>query len=268
MPDAVNNLAYLKRDLTWAYLSCPSQETVTICLGRIKMLPKELREPLRAYLQKLQKRYPPDDNPKSMADTIADYQVTAAVAEIEGACRVQASREFQRTAKIVPTWGLDMKGQTFKSIESTLADYRANLDKGGSYVYDRQRGKKWVPWVDQMRADRRREIADIMEDCHYDLQRAIPALQKVAGRSKHWAETTARTEAMSINNEVHQTVYKQMGYQYVQIIAGRDERTCPVCAGEHGRVYPIEDAPHLPLHPNCRCTAVPWVPRDKEVRIK
>jgi hypothetical protein len=36
-----------------------------------------------------------------------------------------------------------------------------------------------------------------------------------------------------------------------------DQNLCSYCVSRSGKVYRIGDL-ELPLHPNCRCTSVPW----------
>ena len=57
--------------------------------------------------------------------------------------------------------------------------------------------------------------------------------------------------------------YKDANVEYVQIWAAADERTCTTCGGYHTKIYPLEKAPILPLHANCRCTYLPVT--DKEM---
>jgi SPP1 gp7 family putative phage head morphogenesis protein len=47
--------------------------------------------------------------------------------------------------------------------------------------------------------------------------------------------------------------YRSRGVSELRYMAVMDEKTCPVCASHHGRVYPINLAPELPNHVNCRC---------------
>jgi SPP1 gp7 family putative phage head morphogenesis protein len=39
----------------------------------------------------------------------------------------------------------------------------------------------------------------------------------------------------------------------------RDDRVCPKCAALDGKVFTLDEIePMIPLHPNCRCIALPW----------
>lgn len=66
-------------------------------------------------------------------------------------------------------------------------------------------------------------------------------------------------------NEASRKGYKDAGVQKVQFWAAEDERTCETCGAMHEKIYPIEKAPILPLHPHCRCT---WLPVLEEEVIK
>lgn len=68
-----------------------------------------------------------------------------------------------------------------------------------------------------------------------------------------------RTETMHYLNAASLQSYKDAGVEEVEMLAAKDERLCEVCGSEHGKIYPINEAPILPLHPNCRCTIVPVV---------
>lgn len=57
--------------------------------------------------------------------------------------------------------------------------------------------------------------------------------------------------------------YKDANVEYVQIWAAADERTCTTCGEYHTKIYPLEKAPIVPLHANCRCTYLPVT--DKEM---
>ncbi|MBC3516025.1 minor capsid protein [Neobittarella massiliensis] len=69
----------------------------------------------------------------------------------------------------------------------------------------------------------------------------------------------ARTETIHYLNDSALKAYKDSGVKKVQFWAAEDERTCPECGVLHGKEYPIDKAPILPVHPNCRCTYIPVV---------
>lgn len=72
------------------------------------------------------------------------------------------------------------------------------------------------------------------------------------------AERIARTEIMYGLNEGALERYKEDDIEKVQWLAGPDDRICEDCEEMDGTIYPIDEAPELPLHPNCRCVLVPY----------
>lgn len=75
----------------------------------------------------------------------------------------------------------------------------------------------------------------------------------------HAAHRLVRTETMHVLNTSSIEGYKASKVKKVQFWAAEDERTCELCGKLHGKVYDLEHAPVLPLHPNCRCTYLPVV---------
>lgn len=73
------------------------------------------------------------------------------------------------------------------------------------------------------------------------------------------AETIARTEALSAQDDARRGLYRENGIEYVQRIATQDERVCGDCADRAGNVYRVEEAPAA-LHPNDRCFNAPFKP--------
>ena len=62
----------------------------------------------------------------------------------------------------------------------------------------------------------------------------------------------ARTEALRASNMGRMYSYKAHGVKKVRWMVG--PKPCPECADLEGRIFPIDDAPVPPLHPNCGCT--------------
>lgn len=70
---------------------------------------------------------------------------------------------------------------------------------------------------------------------------------------KQRAELIARSELANAYVGAQKATAARNGFAYVRWIATKDERTCPVCASRHGKIYRIEDAV-APAHPRCRCS--------------
>lgn len=78
------------------------------------------------------------------------------------------------------------------------------------------------------------------------------------GNGQSRAERIARTEVMYALNHGALSRYGRDGIQQIQWLAGPDDRCCPTCIDNDGKVFPINNAPSLPAHVNCRCTWVPY----------
>lgn len=72
-----------------------------------------------------------------------------------------------------------------------------------------------------------------------------------------------RTETMHYLNNSTLRAYKDKGVSEIQIWVAKDERLCEHCNSYHEKVYPIDKAPVVPFHANCRCTYLPVIGEDK-----
>jgi SPP1 gp7 family putative phage head morphogenesis protein len=71
-----------------------------------------------------------------------------------------------------------------------------------------------------------------------------------------WAEMVARTETNRAYNAGVIDLYHAADVEKIMFLAAEDERMCPECEELDGNIYPIDDAPEIPVHPMCRCC---WV---------
>jgi SPP1 gp7 family putative phage head morphogenesis protein len=84
-------------------------------------------------------------------------------------------------------------------------------------------------------------------------------VRDVTDFGKNRAEVIARTETMRAVNGAARDRYRQEGVEEVEFLAAWDPRTCPECEGLHGKIFPLDKAPDLPIHPQCRCTLAPVI---------
>jgi len=82
----------------------------------------------------------------------------------------------------------------------------------------------------------------------------VERIMKDCGSSYNNASRLARTELSHIYNQSAIDKYTDSGITKVQYLTARDERTCETCQSLEGKIFPIEDAPTIPRHPNCLCT--------------
>lgn len=96
------------------------------------------------------------------------------------------------------------------------------------------------------------------------------------GWSRDLAGGSSRAQANTRNQSVRQSVFDQVATVAVILIedvievthrildsqvwtrweTASDEKVCPVCGPYAGRAWRVDDGPHPPLHPNCRCQRV------------
>ncbi|AVM69714.1 hypothetical protein C3V36_10960 [Lachnospiraceae bacterium oral taxon 500] len=86
-------------------------------------------------------------------------------------------------------------------------------------------------------------------------------IRKNIDTSQYNAERVARTETKRVTYVAHDDAYKDMGVNELkyQCANGVDDRTCPICKADHGKLFARGKEPTLPRHPNCRCVYIPVV---------
>jgi len=95
-------------------------------------------------------------------------------------------------------------------------------------------------------------------------------LRNSYNKSKWRLNTIARTEVMRASNYGRFDAWKRSEIvKYKQWLTAFDDRVCPECEGMNGEIQPLEQPFSSgdmmpPLHPNCRCTAIPFT---KEVKM-
>lgn len=68
------------------------------------------------------------------------------------------------------------------------------------------------------------------------------------------ARRLARTEMAHVYNQSTLDKYKEAGITRVQILETDDAHTCEECRKLNKKIFPINEVPELPIHPNCRGT--------------
>lgn len=98
-----------------------------------------------------------------------------------------------------------------------------------------------------------------------DIARAIN--NRVDKIGIHRARLLARTEVIRAHHSANVQEYRNAGVDGVTVIAefvtAGDSRVCPQCAALDGKEFDLDQIERLiPLHPQCRCVAVPIVKDD------
>jgi SPP1 gp7 family putative phage head morphogenesis protein len=100
------------------------------------------------------------------------------------------------------------------------------------------------------------------------IRKMAPKINKVTEFGKKRSILIARTEVMRAVNTSNKERIRAAGYTMVEwTSAGDDGRTCEDCLALNGTRYPIDKAPDLPRHPNCRCSLLP-IMTDEEVNAE
>ena len=111
----------------------------------------------------------------------------------------------------------------------------------------RQQAQKTAEYLDKYKIDKVYSS---------DLKRA---LQDRFGVSYSTADRIARTEISHIQNTAAKQRYEDYGIREFQVWADKDERRCDVCGKLHKKKFNVNEAPPVPVHPNCRCSIIPVV---------
>lgn len=109
-------------------------------------------------------------------------------------------------------------------------------------------------------ADRVRRLVDETLVLGRNPQEIAAALSKEFGTSHYMADRLIRTEVAHTFNSASIITYRNAGLTQVEILVGKDERTCSSCNDIKG-VYDLGQEPILPHHPNCRCCYSPVTSR-------
>lgn len=95
--------------------------------------------------------------------------------------------------------------------------------------------------------------------------RFIPAMRR--------AEILARTEIIRAHHLATIQEYRNQGIFNIKVQAewktAGDDRVCDKCAALDGKIFTLDEIePMIPLHPQCRCIALPYVEEAKKYNIK
>lgn len=142
------------------------------------------------------------------------------------------------------------RNRFIKNIEDTLNDVKQDIADGVMYGNTRQKTVKRV----------------------YDdfLQKGLTSFTTVDGKElplDFYAETVTRTKISTARIQAHSNTYQEAGVDLYEVVGASDP--CPICGAYHNKVFSVngndDRFPHVdvqnifPLHPNCRCSILPYV---------
>jgi SPP1 gp7 family putative phage head morphogenesis protein len=164
-------------------------------------------------------------------------------------------------------------GIDFKLVQKEALDYGkkyASLLKseGASII----KGKK-VAWLADNTERTRADVAQIIND---GLKQGKPVahiggkrlgkgtiaydLKQTLIRNKNYEYVRiARTEVGNIQSHASKERYKANNVKKVKWLCGGDP--CPICAQYCNKIFDIDEAPALLVHPNCTCDTAPVIER-------
>jgi SPP1 gp7 family putative phage head morphogenesis protein len=87
----------------------------------------------------------------------------------------------------------------------------------------------------------------------------IDQITALTDKAESGAERIVRTETMRAVNTAVVDEFRRDEMEYVEWLAAIDEKGCAACGELSGKVFPIDQAPPAPLHPNCRCTLIAFI---------
>lgn len=95
-------------------------------------------------------------------------------------------------------------------------------------------------------------------------------VRKEVSKKVYVTERLARTESAKVEFQVQWNLAKSQGYKYVQWHA--EPSACHICSDiakdnptKYGEgIYPINDVPDIPVHPNGRCSISAYFPEEKQ----
>lgn len=136
------------------------------------------------------------------------------------------------------------------NIETTLDNVKQDIADGVMYGNTRQKTVKRV----------------------YDdfLEKGLTSFTTVDGKElplDFYAETVTRTKTSTARIQAHSNTYQEAGVDLYEVVGASDP--CPICGAYHNKVFSVNGSddrfPHVdvqnifPLHPNCRCSILPYV---------
>lgn len=114
------------------------------------------------------------------------------------------------------------------------------------------------------------------------LENGITCFKTVDGKElplDFYAETLVRTKTSTARIKAHSETYKEAGVNLMEVVGASDP--CPICGAYHDKVFSTDGKdkrfPHVdvenifPLHPNCRCSVLPYVieyEQDEDIQKK
>lgn len=142
-------------------------------------------------------------------------------------------------------------------------------------------GRLLKEWLDGLEASRAARIRDAIRLGLVQGQTVQQMVRRIRGTraasyadglleiDRRGAATVVRTAVNHTANVARQATWEENAdlISGVQWHSTLDGRTCPVCGGLDGKVFPLKSGPRPPEHHGCRCTTVPITKSWRELGL-
>jgi SPP1 gp7 family putative phage head morphogenesis protein len=198
-----------------------------------------------------------DEERRRIIDSSVDQFIDKATGEILGSvvpAYIKGNLQTQTYEKIRPSFGIAQD-----SARNWFADYRTGLEDKGGGVIDGE----FVPWLKEWDTELREKLTDVIDtsiDEGWSTDETSDSIQELLGVESARGDRIARTEIARAMFYGRMDRIRQGGYTMVRWKTAPDRadvEACDDCKALDRLVFPIDDFPEQPLHPNCRCTCSP-----------
>jgi SPP1 gp7 family putative phage head morphogenesis protein len=80
-----------------------------------------------------------------------------------------------------------------------------------------------------------------------------------------WSDMVARTELSRAHTMGAVALFEAAHIEKVMYVTTQGQNVCDICSEFDGQVYPLNDAPEIPQHPNCACA---YMAADEDVKYE
>lgn len=151
--------------------------------------------------------------------------------------------------------------RVFSQLDTNALDFlvRYNLTLTGDVQRELTDGIKRVLLQGIMDGRGTDEIVRNLGSVVLDKESFRQAGTRVFSKAQYRMEMIARTEIIRAHSMGRLKFHQSIGVKELEWLAMADERSCPVCGGYDGQVFPIDKFPAQPAHPMCRCVNLPVI---------
>lgn len=166
--------------------------------------------------------------------------------------------------------GLDPRFKAFLTevVEKELGFFGITLtDEAVEKILKAKWGADELNWLTRLQKDCDLWSVNISKDVKQallrrdDIETLVTKLDKRFKSINSVLETLGISESTAIGSIARKEVFKDLGVGEYQFYTRADERTCEICGGMHGLIFPMSayeiGVTASPLHPRCRCWEVP-----------